>query len=1138
MPIKFTYLCDLLEALENLEVAHRDVYILNRRERQRAILQDWFRRHRRAIDDPENDRVALLSCLFPERRTDRVYNIQAQALLNILSRCLGLGRSRLNELLSWKTTTSDDLASWTSKIVRATDLSGAPSRFTIEDIDGTLGAVATQCRFSSPAVRAQKKHTAETPTHLLVGPVIRQLPSRELKWFIRLILKELSPVVLDEIFILKLVHPLLPRLLKFQSTFEAAVKLIESPVLATLAATVDDEGNARLTTPVRAAALRPVIGTKIGRPTFIKARSIKHCVQTVGNGRWAIEPKYDGEYCQVHIDLSKGTKSIQLFAKSGKDATRDREGLHDWIHKCLRLGSSDCRFMRSCILEGEMVVYSDLEHRILPFHKIRKHVTRSGSSLGTELDSQAHPHERLILVFYDALLVDDEVTMALPYCKRRQRLTELLQPMEGLSNRSNWGQVDFSKLRTEKAIRLLQRKLSEAISGRCEGLILKSDDSPYFSLDVSAGNAGKIVKLKKDYIPGLGDTADFAVIGATRDLRTAATSLSKNKWTHFIVACLENKSEVLRFQRRPKFKMLESLTRPCLSVHDMTYLTQRGSFVEERYSDVSSPSRFDVSRSPNVKIDVVFKQPFIVEILGSGFDKPSSCNHFMLRHPRITKVHGDRGLEDVTSFLELQEMAKDALAEPEDVVTEEKMWYERLKEHARGKRPLYACSRSPNSTTTTTSATTHMTTPSRPQRQNVPVLIRMDSQELLPGEQQMVLAESTSEATSTQSHKVPNTNIDCSLWTSQHQNSTRIFCEGNAQSRPLEAIEVNSDSRRSQVAISPTERGEVSYGSSQSNIRGGSAQQDDVKQARRSTSNQSPSRYEAIDISKRSQPKRAKTCHGELRTELHYTHATTSGTSPAECKCAANQEAQTCEVTSVASSFASYHTAPSACATDSQRCQIRASANQDAVAVTSYDHRKGDRSTPNPPILKATPSIEAVKGGPAYQLSTFTNTTIYLSPCVRSHIYLTHTLLSKVRPGHVTSSLSHWKRQLLHHDRGEIHAAGSLLPDVVGESQALAGLQKVVLIEPRRVQETSACIRRVADELDLAREVGEVVLFYDWRLVERVLDARYIPQEGAFALESPSESGRVGPAGVEDCFKASLVASVRWCADRNCNVVE
>jgi len=36
----------------------------------------------------------------------------------------------------------------------------------------------------------------------------------------------------------------------------------------------------------------------------------------------------DAEYCQIHIDLSKGSDWIKIFSKSGRDSTQDRAKIH------------------------------------------------------------------------------------------------------------------------------------------------------------------------------------------------------------------------------------------------------------------------------------------------------------------------------------------------------------------------------------------------------------------------------------------------------------------------------------------------------------------------------------------------------------------------------------------------------------------------------------------------------------------------------------------------------------------------------------------------------------------------------------------------------------------------------------------
>ncbi|KAH7117288.1 hypothetical protein B0J13DRAFT_571206, partial [Dactylonectria estremocensis] len=90
---------------------------------------------------------------------------------------------------------------------------------------------------------------------------------------------------------------------------------------------------------------------------------------------------------------------------------------------------------------------------------------------------------------------------------------------------------------------------------------------------------------------------------------------------------------------------------------------------------------FDVLLEPTRRLQPVelFKHPFIVEVVGAGFDKPANVGYFALRFPRVLKVHEDRSFRDTISFEELQEMAQRCLEIPDDGEQEEKSWLRRLR---------------------------------------------------------------------------------------------------------------------------------------------------------------------------------------------------------------------------------------------------------------------------------------------------------------------------------------------------------------------------------------------------------------------------------------------------------------------------
>jgi DNA ligase 4 len=157
---------------------------------------------------------------------------------------------------------------------------------------------------------------------------------------------------------------------------------------------------------------------EIARPVYEKVKSIKHDCYLASLRRINVERKYNGEYCQIHIDLNQARHHIKIFFKSGKDSIIDRAGLYRAMRDSLTLNIADCRIKR-CILEGELLIWIDNDKRIEPFHKVRKHVKQSGRFIGITRDSPVNSNKYFMIIFFDILLLDDIVYIRESYDKRR-----------------------------------------------------------------------------------------------------------------------------------------------------------------------------------------------------------------------------------------------------------------------------------------------------------------------------------------------------------------------------------------------------------------------------------------------------------------------------------------------------------------------------------------------------------------------------------------------------------------------------------------------------------------------------------------------------------------------------------------------
>jgi DNA ligase-4 len=536
MPFPFAEVGTLFQRLEDIELRQPPWLPDEKSQQIRLTVDSWFKSHRGAISALTIEgATALLSALLPEKRTDRVYGLQAPGLCRVLARCLKLQAHRAKDLRAYTQSGRGDLAACLERVL---DTGGPPALpiVTLEEVDDLFVTLAGHSIFSDPSVPQLPQGSSEARDVVIANTLKRLTPSQG-KWLLRLVLKDLSPLKLDEAYILRSFHFLLPDLLRFQATFTSAVTLLKG----SLKEYPDrpDPRSERLLRKQAAPLIKPYVGIKVGRPEFTKARSIDHCLKMLAGQEWVLERKYDGEYCEVHIDLSVSSSPancIKIFSKSGKESTLDRQGIHKTLIRCLRLGRAECKIKKRAIILGELFVWSDREREPMPFDKIRKFVTRSGVRIGTDEYSQRHPDEHLAIAFFDLLLLDDEVVMRKPIEERRQWLREIYTKIEGRAMGAQWKVVDFAD--KEKSKKVLLQQFAASNAGRCEGLVLKPCGLPYFALHSGLdGFKRGFIKLKSDYISEMGDEADFAVIGASYNAQQSEVWFEELEMDGFRARC-------------------------------------------------------------------------------------------------------------------------------------------------------------------------------------------------------------------------------------------------------------------------------------------------------------------------------------------------------------------------------------------------------------------------------------------------------------------------------------------------------------------------------------------------------------------------------------------------------------------------
>jgi len=152
------------------------------------------------------------------------------------------------------------------------------------------------------------------------------------------------------------------------------------------------------------------------------------------------------------------------------------------------------------------------------------------------MQSQENEHLSLGLVFFDVLLLDSVSLLFEPYSYRRRKLESIITVTPGEVILAESFPVEMNSSAPEKML----HSIFEACKERHEeGLVLKADDSQYNDFQ------NPWVKLKKDYIPGYGDTLDLVILGASWD-KVRGRSL-RGEW----VGPIFRSRNVFRFEIHP-----------------------------------------------------------------------------------------------------------------------------------------------------------------------------------------------------------------------------------------------------------------------------------------------------------------------------------------------------------------------------------------------------------------------------------------------------------------------------------------------------------------------------------------------------------------------------------------------------------
>ncbi|KAH8202889.1 hypothetical protein TruAng_002942 [Truncatella angustata] len=388
--------------------------------------------------------------------------------------------------------------------------------------------------------------------------------------------------------------------------------------------------------------LRPGVPLKpmLAKPT----KAITEVLDRFENQTFTCEYKYDGERAQIHYvakdhkdeytdgvpgatkEAAKGIASI--FSRNSEDLSKKYPDILAKLHTWVKDGT------KSFVLDCETVAWDVTEKKVLPFQQL---MTRK------KKDVKIEDVKIKVCVFaFDLLFLNGEAVVEKSLRERRELLHESFQPVEG--------EFAFATSMDGQELEEIQHFLDDSVKASCEGLMVKMLDGTESGYEPSKRSRNWL-KIKKDYLSGVGDSLDLVVLGAYygKGKRTSV-------YGAFLLACYNPGTEsyetvcnigtgfseqVLEDLHKSLSEIVIDRAKPFYS-HSAGNQHQPDVWFEPRY--VWEVKTADLTLSPRYKAGCK-----------EGVD-PSGEKGISLRFPRFIKIRDDKKPDEATSSRQVAEM--------------------------------------------------------------------------------------------------------------------------------------------------------------------------------------------------------------------------------------------------------------------------------------------------------------------------------------------------------------------------------------------------------------------------------------------------------------------------------------------------
>jgi len=368
------------------------------------------------------------------------------------------------------------------------------------------------------------------------------------------------------------------------------------------------------------------------KPMLARAsKSFDDAVTRCSNGFY-MELKYDGERIQMHYDRS--LNKLSCFSRNLKPVMEYKvKEVEPYIPLCIKSS------VNKVILDGEILLIDNTTGEPLPFGTLGKHKKKK------------FKNATVCVFMFDILYYNGKSLLEIPLNQRRQLMLKTIKPIKG---RILIGEAMLCNGPKADREALIAAKMQAVIQKGEEGLVIKD------LLSIYEPNARHWLKMKRDYLKGMADSADLLVLGAY-----FGTGSKGGLMSVFLMGCLDEKTQTYKTVCK------------CGNGHDDQTIEDLNQQLKNQMVKISKdynkvPSWLDVERAlvPDFVIKDPTKSP-VWEISGGEYLVTEHySSNISIRFPRVTKIRDDKDADQATTLRELVALVK-ASSKKDPVALEE-----------------------------------------------------------------------------------------------------------------------------------------------------------------------------------------------------------------------------------------------------------------------------------------------------------------------------------------------------------------------------------------------------------------------------------------------------------------------------------